>query len=132
MFRCYTKKLRQKSSDSECLFCLSCVPYLLPSLTDPEQCRQSMASMVFEGMHIAAVHVLVKVFQGYPVVGMATLFCSLNFVVLFAYIRYMDCCSMDCFSMEKGIHQMRTPGKFLVYIQIDVSFSCIWLGAGEV
>ena len=45
-----------------------------------------MASMVLEGTHIAAVHMLVKVFQGYPVVGMATLFCSLNFTVLFAYI----------------------------------------------
>ena len=63
--------------------CLSCVSYLLSSLTDPEQCRQSMASMVLEGMGLS------KFFRdglnGYPVL----LFC------LHMYIRYMDCCSME-------------------------------------
>ena len=64
MFICRfsAKELRKKSCikgcyacDSECSFCLSPVSYLLPSWIDPKQCRQSMTSMVFEGMHILAM-----------------------------------------------------------------------------
>ena len=37
------------------VFCACHVSHLLSSFADPEQCRQSMASMVLEGMHMAAM-----------------------------------------------------------------------------
>ena len=69
VFRCYTKELRKESSAKSIMSVIQgdsyvCrVSYLLPSLTDPEQCRKSVASVVLEGMHIVSIHVLVHVFQ---------------------------------------------------------------------
>ena len=93
--RCSTKELRKKTCinglyyacDAECPFCWSLMSYLLPSLIDAEQCRQSMTFMVFEGMHILAMCVsnfFRDDLNGHPV--LLAKFC------LFTYIRYTDYC----------------------------------------
>ena len=129
IFRCCTKELRKISNanvqyvyEQECL---------LPSLTDLEQCRQSMASMVLEGMHMVAIHVLVQVFQTCIWFEWPPCFLAKFYLFACMYYRYADCCSMEpwilkisfLYLIQKGIHQRRIPVQFLVYIQIDAGFS---------
>ena len=132
MLRCCTKELWKKSiTNAQYVVQYVCEwECLLPSLTNLEQCRQSKASMILEGMHIVAIHVLVQVFQARFELPPCFLAKFYPFVCIYMYYRYADCYSMEprvfkmsfLYLIQKGIHQRRTPVQFFVNIQIDVGF----------
>ena len=117
--------------DSECFFCLSHVSYLLPSLIDVEQCRQSMASMMLEGMHIVPM-CLYKVFRdglnGHTVL-------SANFTFLLAYNKYLDCFQwnskdvimsyLTCLIQKRNLSEKGPLSCYLYAFKRNISFLCI-------